>query len=118
MRVLVSFEEDYRTYREVIAAAIRLLRGPRVEVESARLEGLGEYIERFDPQLVVCTRSNSTDPGGRPAWVELPMDPLRPTRVCVGGRYSERTTPTLDMLLGVINEVEELIRTNEDLGGC
>jgi hypothetical protein len=46
------------------------------------------------------------------------MDPLRPTRVCVGGRYSERTTPTLDMLLGVINEVEELLRTNEDLGGC
>jgi hypothetical protein len=118
MRVLVAFEEDYRTYRETIAAAIQMLRRPRVEVESAELGALGDYIERFDPQLVISTHPNSVDPGGRPAWVELPMDPLRPTKVCVGGRYSERTNPTLDVLLAVIDEVEELIRTNGDLGGC
>jgi hypothetical protein len=118
MRVLLAFEDDYRAYRGVIAAAIQILRPQAEVVETAGLEALREEIERFDPQLVICSRPNTVDPGGRPAWVELPMDPLRPTRVCVGGRYSERTTPTLDMLLGVIDEVEELIRTNEDLGGC
>jgi hypothetical protein len=118
MRVLLAFEDDYRAYRGVIAAAIQILRPQAEVVETAGLEALREEIERFDPQLVICSRPNTVDPGGRPAWVELPMDPLRPTRVCVGGRYSERTTPTLDMLLGVINEVEELIRTNEELGGC
>jgi hypothetical protein len=36
----------------------------------------------------------------------------------VGGRYSEQTNLTLDALLAVIDEVEELIRTNGVLGGC
>jgi hypothetical protein len=118
MRVLVAFEDDYRTYRETIAAAIRVLRRPHAEVETAELGELAEHIERFDPQLVICTRANTVDPGGRPAWVELSVDPLEAAKVCVGGRYSERTNPTLDVLLGVIDEVEELIRTDKDLRGC
>jgi hypothetical protein len=114
MRVLVAFEEDYRTYRETIAAAIQMLRRPRVKVESAELGALGDYIERFDPQLVISTHPNSVDPGGRPAWVELSLETFQPAKVCVGGRYSERTNPTLDMLLGVIDEVEELLVTNNE----
>jgi hypothetical protein len=116
-RILVAFEEDYRIYQDVIAASVRLLR-PRVKVESAELGALGDYIERFDPQLVISTHPNSVDPGGRPAWVELSLETFQPAKVCVGGRYSERTNPTLDMLLGVIDEVEELLLTNEELGGC
>jgi hypothetical protein len=118
LRILVAFEDDYPTYRETIAAAIQVLRRPRVEVHSAELRTLGDYIERFDPQLVICTRANTVDPGGRPAWVELSVDPLKAAKVCVGGRYSERTNPTLEVLLSVIDEVEELIRTDEDLRGC
>jgi hypothetical protein len=113
MRVLVAFEEDYRIYQDVIAASVRLLR-PRVKVESAELGALGDYIERFDPQLVISTHPNSVDPGGRPAWVELSLETFQPAKVCVGGRYSERTNPTLDMLLGVIDEVEELLVTNNE----
>ncbi len=117
MGILVAFEDDYRAYRDMIAAAIWMLR-PHVEVETAGLERLGEYIERFDPQLVISTHPNSVDPGGRLAWVELSLHPTRPTKVCVGGRYSEQTNLTLDALLAVIDEVEELIRTNGVLGGC
>jgi hypothetical protein len=113
----VAFEEDYRIYQDVIAASVRLLR-PRVKVESAELGALGDYIERFDPQLVISTHPNSVDPGGRPPWVELSLETFQPAKVCVGGRYSERTNPTLDMLLGVIDELEELLLTNEELGGC
>jgi hypothetical protein len=117
MGILVAFEDDYRAYRDMIATAIWMLR-PHVEVETAGLERLGEHIERFDPELVICTRPNTVDPGGRPAWVELSLHPTQPTKVCVGGRYSERTNLTLDGLLAVIDEVEELIRTNGALGGC
>jgi hypothetical protein len=115
--MLVAFEEDYRAYRDVLAAAIRILR-PQAEVENASLESLGERIEHFDPELVVCSRPNTVDPGGRIAWVELSIDPTRPSKVCVGGRYSESTNPTLEVLLAVIDEVEELIQTNTDLKGC
>jgi hypothetical protein len=60
MRVLVAFEDDYRSYRDVIAAGIRILR-PHAEVETTALELLGKRIEHFDPQLVVCSRPNTLD---------------------------------------------------------
>ena len=52
------------------------------------------------------------------AWVELSVDPTRPSKICVGGRYSESTNPTLEVLLAVIDEVEELIQTNNHLRRC
>ena len=101
----------------MIAAAIRVLR-PHAEVDTTTLDTLRDEVERFDPDLVICSRSNTVDPGGRIAWVELSIDPTRPSRICVGGRYSELTNPTLEVLLAVIDEVEELIRANDHLGGC
>jgi len=117
MRVLVAFEDDYRAYRDVIAAGVRILR-PHTEVETTTLESLGKRIEHFDPQLVVCNRPNTLDLRRRAAWVELPLDSTRPTKICVRGRYSMRINPALDVLLAVIDEVEELIETTSDLTGC
>jgi hypothetical protein len=111
MRILVVFEDDYRAYREVLAVGIRLLR-PHAEVETASLEALGERIERFDPELVICGRHKAVDSDGRLAWVELSVDPFQPARIRVGGRYSERTNPTLEVLVSVIDEVEALVQTN------
>jgi hypothetical protein len=101
----------------VISSAIRVLR-PHTEVETATLEALAEAVERFDPELVICSRPNTVDPGGRMAWVELSFDPTRPSKICVGGRYSESTNPTLEVLLAVIDEVEELIQTNNHFRRC
>jgi hypothetical protein len=117
MRILVAFEEDYRTYRDVIAAGIRILR-PHTEVETASLESLGERIEHFDPELVICTRLNGVDPGGRSAWVEITVDPIQPTKTCVGTRQSEWANPTLDVLLAVIDEVGELLQPSNVSRGC
>jgi hypothetical protein len=117
MRVLVAFEDDYRAYRDVIAAVIQALR-PRTEVQTAELGTLEEHLERFDPQLVVCSRPNTLELYRTAAWVELPTDPLQPTKVCVGGRYSEQTNPAFYVLLAVIDEVEGLIETSGDLTGC
>jgi hypothetical protein len=102
----------------VIAASIRILR-PHTEVETASsLEALGEAVERFEPEVVICTRPNIVDPGGRIGWVELSVESTRPSKVCVGGRYRESTNPTLEVLLAVIDEAEELIRTGSDRKGC
>ena len=119
-RILVALEDEYRAYREVIAVAIRLLRS-HAWVESAGLEALAEEIERLDPHLVVSSRPNTVDPASRSAWVELSIDPTRPTRVCIGGRYSGRTNPTLEVLLGIVDIVEEHLARTESgdlLRGC
>jgi hypothetical protein len=105
VRVLVAFEEEYHAYRDVMAAAIEVLR-PRAEVETSALEGLGEQIEAFDPDLVICTRANIVDHGRRTAWIELSVDPLRPTKVCVDGQYTYRSNLSLEALVAVVDEVE------------
>src|SRR5918994_4362769 len=117
VRVLVAIEDDYRSYREVIAAGICVLR-PRTEVETAPMEELEEQIERFDPQLVVCSRPNTLASRRCAAWVELPLDPTRPTNICVAGRYSKRSNPAIDLLIAVIDEVEQFLQTNNDFEGC
>ena len=117
MRILVSFEPGYLAYQSAIAASIRILR-PRAEVQATTPDALGEKVERFDPDLVICSRPNTVDPGGRIAWVELSLESTRPSKVCVGGRYSESINPTVEMLLAVIDETERLIRTHGDLERC
>jgi F420-dependent methylenetetrahydromethanopterin dehydrogenase len=101
----------------VIASAIRVLR-PHAEVQTTTLETLGEEVERYDPDLVICSRPNTVDPGGRIAWVEVSIDPTQPSKVCVGGRRSESNNPTLEVLLAVMDEVEELIQANDRSRRC
>jgi hypothetical protein len=68
IRVLVAFEDEYRTFRDVIAAAIGASR-PHIEVATAGIEALAEEIARFDPQMVVCNRPNTLNPMvGLPGW--------------------------------------------------
>jgi hypothetical protein len=118
IRILVALEDDYRAYRELIAAGIRVLR-PQVEVETSGLDTLEEEIARIDPHVVVCCVPATMGPGDRVAWVELSIDPTRPTVICVGGRYSEVLNPALEVLLGVIDEAERLIAEEQSsTRGC
>ena len=103
IRILVAMEDNYRAYREMISAALRILR-PGTEVESTTLEALEEELERFDPQLVICEGHEDEEPDDRPAaWIELSLDPTLPTKISVGGRQIERTNPTTEELLEVID---------------
>ena len=108
MRILVAFEDEYLAFRDVIADALRTLR-PGDEVEATGLETLGERVADFDPHLVVASLPNAFDPEGRAAWVVLSPDPDRPSRVCVGGRNSEASNPSMEDLLAVAEEAEGLI---------
>jgi hypothetical protein len=100
----VAFEDDYQVYREMTAAVLRALR-PGIEVKSTTLEELEGELERFDPQVVICSGHKEIEPGIRLAWIELSMDPTMPNKISVGGRHFERTNPTMEELLEVIEEV-------------
>ena len=116
MRVLVAIEDEYRAYREVIAAGVEVLR-PDTEVTTSGLDTLEEDVARLDPGVVVCSRPEPAGSGVRPAWIELSLNPARPTKVSLGGRRSESTNHTLETLLAVIDEAEGLSRTRESLEG-
>ena len=108
-RVLVAFGDEYRAYREVIAAGVRLLR-PHTEVSTAVPTDLEAKIALLDPQVVVCGVPGRPDPGSGSvtAWVEMPVGVGRPARVRVGdGGRREALGLTMEGLLGVIDEAEE-----------
>ena len=105
----MAYAEEYRAYREVIAAGIRLLR-PHTEVRTCTPDELGAQLERFGPQLVVCGVPGWADPGDVLAWVELHEGAGRTARVRVGDGRREAFDLTLKGLLGVLDETEELLR--------
>ena len=100
-----------------MASAVRMHR-PRAEVVAAGLGRLEEKVTRFDPHLVICSRPNTVDLGGRPAWIELPPDPDKLAEICVDGQHSEATNPALGDLLSVLDETERLAQTKRKLGAC
>ena len=107
MRILVCLENDYRTYREVIAAGIQILR-PHTEVATAELGVLEEKVRLFDPHLVICSLPATAGNGDIVCWVELSLEnPTQPSVVCIDGRYSEHNNPTLEELLRVLDQVEQ-----------
>lgn len=109
------FADEYRAYRGVIAAGIRLLR-PHTEVATSTPTELEGENGRFDPQVVVCGAPGPVDTGDRPAWVELATQPERSAKVRVGARRRELSYPMLGDLLQIIDEAEELIGKNEGRG--
>ena len=104
MRVLVAIEDDYRLYREMLAAVLRIKRTD-AEVESATLESLEEELERFDPQVIICSGNKDVKSNGGRVWIELSLGSALPARVSTahGGGY-ELANPTLEGLLEIIDE--------------
>ena len=71
-------------------------------------------MKRFDTHLVIFNLPPASVE--RIAWVELSLDPIRPSVVRVGGRCTEVRNPVLDTLLEVIDQVEDVIGTDDILG--
>lgn len=109
--------DGYRTYREVIAAGVEVLR-PGLEVLAAGTGALeGQELGRLDPQVVVSHAPAPAGADGRIAWVELSLNPVRSMKITLDGRRRPAAAgPTLGALLEVIDEAERLHRP-EQLSG-
>lgn len=117
IRVLISYEGTHLAYRDALVSAVRALR-PSVAVTAVSLRTLASEIKRLDPHLVVSSRPNTVDPGGRGAWYTLAAEPYDPSEVCFDGERKVSDNPGLDDLLAAIDEAEESIRAGRKLGGC
>ena len=101
----MALEDDYRAYRETIAVGLQILR-PDIKAEAVALEALEEELERFDPQVVICSGHEEVESEGIFAWIELSLELTQPTKISVGERYLERTNPTLKELVEIIHQFE------------
>jgi hypothetical protein len=116
LRILVALEDDYRAYREVIAAALHVLR-PHVEVATIGLDALKGEVTRLDPHVVISDLPATAGSGDRLAWVQLSLDPTRPTKLWMGESYLERKNPTLEVLLEAVDEAERLVGKESNTKG-
>src|SRR5215210_933547 len=117
MRVLIVYEDSHRSYGEAMVGAVRASR-PDLEVALAHLRELEAELGSFDPHLVVSSRPNTFQTGGRAAWVLLSDDPDEPSEVCIDGRHRSLENPGLKEMLEIIDETEKLVRTGRELRGC
>jgi hypothetical protein len=117
MRLLIAYEDSHNLYSEAMERAIRNSR-PHLEIKIARTSELEAEIERFAPHMVLCERRNLAHPGDAGAWVKSSYEPSEPSEVCLDGRRWELDNPTINELLAVIDETEELVRTGRELEGC
>ena len=115
VRVLLGFEEEYRVYIEAIAEAIRTFRS-HIEVALTNTQELEAEVERFDPQLVICSSPIPTNPVDPQliASMELSPDPDQPSSFRVGERHWESTNPTLGETLSVVDETNLLYRASRE----
>src|SRR5215204_7813634 len=70
------------------------------------------------PHLVISSRPNTVDPGGRAAWYKLSPEPDEASEACLRGRRWRRPNPPLEALLSFIDEVEALVGSGRELEGC
>ena len=117
MRALIVYEDSHRSYGEAMVGAVRASR-PGLEVALTHLRELEAELERFDPHLVVSSRSNPFGVGTRAAWVLLSDDPDEPSEVCIDGQHRRLENPGLEEMLAFIDETEKLVRTGGKLKGC
>lgn len=108
-RVLMANEP--RAYREGIAAVIGQLR-PEVEVEIVEPNVLDASIERFSPDLVICSKVTDALKGGVRVWVELYPDNDALSVANIGGRRTEYAEIQLPDLLSIVDKAGVLAGTN------
>ena len=100
----MAYEDNYQLYRETIVTVLHILR-PEAEVRSTNIEAFEEELGRFDPEVVICSGPKEEESATRLAWIVLPVDPTQPTKIRVEGLHLERTNPTVEQLLEIIEEV-------------
>jgi hypothetical protein len=104
-RVLMANEP--RAYREGIAAVISQLR-PEAEIVIVEPSALDTSIERFSPDMVICSKATDALKGGVRVWVELYPENAAYSVASIGGRRMEYNEIQLPDLLSIVDKAEEL----------
>ena len=113
IRILLAFEEDYRSYREVIAAAIRVLR-PHVEVSTTDPERLEREVARLRPQLIVSCQPKATFRPPTMAWIKVALDkPMQPSEVWFGQDRWETVDPVMKTITQIVDSIEQKLVSPE-----
>ena len=102
MRILVSFDDTHRSYRILIARALRSLPNGAAKGEANGAE---------DP--IASARSVGTG-----AWVMAPVDTSRPAEICLDGEAWSTHGPPLSEVLEIIDETEARLHEGRLVGGC
>lgn len=115
MRVLLAFEEEYRVYGQALADAIPAFRS-YVQVAVTDTWGLEAQVERFDPQLVICSSPIPSNPVDSKliGSIELSLEPDQASRFRLGGRRWESSNPTLGEILSVVDETNWRYTTSRE----
>jgi hypothetical protein len=113
-RVLMANEP--RAYREGIAAVIGQLR-PMVEIETVEPSALDDSIDRFAPDMVICSKATEVLKGRVKVWVELYPENGALSVANIGGRRMEYTEIQLPDLLSIVDKAEELSRRQTSPSG-
>jgi hypothetical protein len=108
MRVLIAFEDDYRMYREMIAAAIKMMR-PRAVVVSTEVNKLETEARLFVPDLIICSVPRIVNHISALAWIQLSPYPQQRTRIWIEERYEEALNPGMGDIVSAVDEVETLV---------
>ena len=110
VRVLVTVEP--RMYREAIALAVQRDR-PEAEVMLVPEEDLDGQVESFAPHVLVRNDSDGAVPEGLLSSVVCRMEVLytdsMAAQVSVGGRSYRIEDATMEDLLALVDEAEELV---------
>lgn len=104
VRVLVAVEDRHRVYREAIGHFFSTRR-LGYEVRLVKPRELYAELRRFGPQVVLHAGPPTPIPDLLPCWVELSLDPTRPTVLLTGRVRREVLNPALSDLLAMIEEV-------------
>ena len=100
-----------RAYREGIAAVIGQLR-PKVEIETVEPSALDDSINRFSPDMVICSKATEVLKDRVRVWVELYPENGALSVANIGGRRMEYTEIQLPDLLSIVDKAEELAKTS------
>ena len=109
----MAFEEDYRSYREVIAVAIRVLR-PHVEVATTDPEGLEWEVARLRPHLIVSSLPKTPVRSPTMAWIKVASDkPTQPSEIWLGQERWETADPVVKTITQTVDSIEEKLASPE-----
>ena len=109
VRILIANEP--RAYREAFAGALRLMR-PNSRIIEAGAEDLDREVERFKPDVVLCSSVSATVETKARSWILLYPEDEPLAMVSTAGELSTVGDVDLEDIVALVDRTAELIKSN------